>query len=269
MKARATLIGARGKAAKRPSFAYVQSLERGLAVIKSFSDERPQQTVADVARAAAMDRSAARRFLLTLVELGYVEQDGRDFRLTPRTLQLGYGYLSSLPWWRAAQRIAEQLTASIGVSTAVGVLDGEAVVYLAYSSAGRFPQLTNRSVGTQIPAAASAIGRVLMASLPPDQLRAWLGAARLERYTAYTQTGRAELTRSLDDIRRSGFSFVDQELALGLRSLGVPIVNRGGEVVAGMSISVLDNQLGRDEMLARYLAPLQKSSLDVTEAMPV
>ena len=150
--------------APRPaSFKYVHSLERGLAVIAAFDEHNPELTLADVARATGLDRSTARRFLLTLEALGYVEQNGRHFSLAPRTLQLGYGYLASLPWWRAAQNISERLTSRIGASSAVGVLDHDNIVYVAYASAGRFPLLMSRSVGTHLPAAATAIGRVLLA----------------------------------------------------------------------------------------------------------
>jgi IclR family pca regulon transcriptional regulator len=133
-------VGAEGAS----QFAFVRSLERGLAVIKSFGELRPEQTVADVAKAVGIDRSAARRFLLTLARLGYVEQEGRFFRLQPQTLQLGYAYLSSLPWWRGAQRIAERLRDRVGQNCAVGVLDGDHVLYVAYASTARFPLLNRR-----------------------------------------------------------------------------------------------------------------------------
>jgi|ERR1700733_4974236 hypothetical protein len=106
-----------------PHFKYVKSLERGLAIIAAFNEEHPQLTLADVGRATGLDRSTTRRFLLTLKALGYVEQNDRYFFLAPRTLQLGYRYLASLPWWRGAQVISERLTSKIGASSAVGVLD--------------------------------------------------------------------------------------------------------------------------------------------------
>lgn len=252
-----------------PSFAFVQSLERGLAVVRSFDHDHPQQTVADVARRTGLDRAAARRFLLTLESLGYVEHDNRHYRLTPQTLQLGYAFLSSLPWWRAAQRVGERLTARIGMSSAVGILDQHNITYVAYASAGRFPLLVNRSVGTQLPAAATAIGRVLLAGLAPDALRDWLARARIEQYTAYTLTTPEALQRELGDVRDAGFSLVDQELANGLRSIGVPIKNRAGDVVAGLSVSVVEGTLSRDEMIRRYLGPLQEASADVTQSLPM
>lgn len=253
----------------QPAFAYVQSLERGLAVIKSFDEANPRQTVADVARATGLDRSAARRFLLTLEALGYIEHDGRHFRLAPQTLQLGYAYLASLPWWRAAQRVSERLAAKVGMSTAVGVLEQQRIFYVAYASAHRFPVLVSRSIGTQLPAAATAIGRVLLAALPPEAARAWLAAAVLEPYTPLTRTGRAEMGQALNEVRREGFALVDQELAIGLRSIGVPVFSRGGDVIAGMSVSVIEGQMTRQGMVEHYLRPLQEAAREITGSLPV
>lgn len=257
----------RAGARAQPSFAFVQSLERGLGVITSFDEAHPEQTVADVARRTGLDRSAARRFLLTLESLGYIEHDDRHFRLSPRTLQLGYAYLASLPWWRSAQRIIDRLTAELHVSSAVGVLDQHNVTYVAYASAGRFPLLAGRSVGTQLPAVSTAIGRVLLAALPAEALRAWLRGAKPERFTATTVTDRAELEHRIAEARDAGFAVVDQELGIGLRSLGVPIRNRAGEPVAGLSVSVTEGRLGKAAMVDRYLAPLQAASRQVTESL--
>jgi IclR family pca regulon transcriptional regulator len=253
---------------KRSRFAFVQSVERGLAVIKSFDENHSEQTLSDVAKATGLDRSAARRFLLTLEALGYVEHDDKLFRLRPQTLQLGYAYLSSLPWWRSAQRVSERLTNKIGLASAIGVLDGQNVVYVAYSSTRRFPLLQNRSVGTHLPAITSAVGRVLVAGLPADEATVWLSKVKIEKYTSLTQTNRAEIEQTLADVRTSGFSIVDQELEIGLRSIGVPIRDKGGITVAGLSISILEGQITRETIVKRYLRPLQDASVVITSTLP-
>jgi IclR family transcriptional regulator, pca regulon regulatory protein len=251
-----------------PHFKYVRSLERGLAIIAAFNEHHPQLTLADVGRAAGLDRSTARRFLLTLKALGYVEQNDRLFFLAPRTLQLGYGYLASLPWWRAAQNISEQLTRKIGASSAVGVLDHNSVVYVAYATAGRFPLLMNRWVGTYLPAIATAIGRVLLAELDADEIRQRLKASSIEQYTPVTRTSHAELKVLLEKAHRTGYALVDQELELGLQALGVPVRNRSGVAVAGLSISFLEAQLTTERIIERYLGPLQDAARQITESLP-
>jgi IclR family transcriptional regulator, pca regulon regulatory protein len=248
-------------------FAFVRSLERGLAVLKSFGEKRPQQTVADVAKAVRIDRSTARRFLLTLTQLGYVEQEGRVFRLQPQTLQLGYAYLSSLPWWRGAQRIAERLRDRVGQNCAVGVLDGDHVLYVAYASTARFP-LLNRSVGVHLPAFATAIGRILLANLKTDALETHLVRANLEKFTPATLVERRKIFAALADVRKNEFAYVDQELEVGLRSIGVPIYSRGREIIAAMSISLVGGQFSAKALRERYLEPLRSASNEITETLP-
>ena len=249
-------------------FAFVRSLERGLAVIKSFGEGRSGQTIAEVAARIGVDRSTARRFLLTLARLGYVEQDGRDFRLSPQILQLGYAYLSSLPWWRSAQRELNRLRDRIGQNCAVGVLDEHQVVYVAYASAARFPVM-NRSVGMQLPAMSTAVGRLLLAHLEEDHLVSILRNINLERLTPYTLTDRGALLQTLHDARAEDFALVDQELELGLQSIGVPIRNRGGEVVAAVSISLVGRQLDREAIIEKYLPALRETSAEITSTLPI
>ena len=253
---------------KSQNFKYVHSLERGLAIIAAFDEQHPQLTLADVGRATGLDRSTARRFLLTLKTLGYVEQNDRYFSLAPRTLQLGYSYLASLPWWRAAQNISERLTSQIKASSAVGVLDHENIVYVAYASAGRFPLLMSRSVGTHLPAAATAIGRVLLAELGAGEIDRLLAAAPLEQYTPLTRTCRADLEMLLVQVRGDGYALVDQELEIGLRSLGVPVRDRSGVAVAGLSISFFEAHLSQERIIERYLTPLQDAAGQITNSLP-
>lgn len=253
---------------KRPKFGFVQSLERGLSVIKSFGAESPERTVADVAAATGLDRFAARRILLTLEEIGYVERTGTQFRLRPQTLQLGYAYLSSLPWWHTAQNVSEKLTARVGASSAVGVLDGHDVVYVAYASVQRFPMLWNWSVGIHLPAATTAIGRVLLASLSPDEGSRWLSKVVIKRYTPRTRTNPLEVEKHLVEVRKQGYALVNQELEVGLRSLGVPIFNKRGSVIAGLSVSVIDGHVKGEMLTKRYLKSLQEAAREITESLP-
>ena len=176
--------------------------------------------------------------------------------------------MASLPWWRAAQNISERLTSQIKVSSAVGVLDQESIVYVAYASAGRFPLLMSRSVGTHLPAVATAIGRVLLAELGVEAVRARLAATTIERYTPLTRTRRADLETLLGEVRKAGYALVDQELEIGLRSLGVSVRDRAGRAVAGLSISLLEAQLSNDGIVARYLAPLREAAQQITQSLP-
>ncbi|GAA2895857.1 IclR family transcriptional regulator C-terminal domain-containing protein [Pseudonocardia halophobica] len=234
---------------------HVQSLARGLSVIKAFNGAHPAQTLSDVARATGLTRAAARRFLLTLVELGYVRTDGRFFALTPRVLELGYSYLSALSLPELASPHLEELVETVHESASVSVLDGGDVVYVARVATARI-MAVSITVGTRFPAYATSMGRVLLAALPPAELDARLGA--LEPLTDRTVADRDTLRDVLGDVRAAGYCLVDQELEDGLRSVAVPIRDAAGTVVAAANVSThaLRNSTAwlRDEALPHLRA---------------
>ncbi|KOG29219.1 IclR family transcriptional regulator domain-containing protein [Streptomyces resistomycificus] len=216
---------------------FVRSFERGLAVIRAFDAEHPALTLSDVARTCDLTRAAARRLLLTLVDLGYVHQDGRQFRLTPRVLELGYSYLSSFSLAQIAEPHLERLVERTRESSSLCVLDGDDVVYVARVPARRI--MTEAiTVGTRFPSHVTSVGRVILAHLPDDDLRARLARADLRPLTTRTLVSTEALRRELDRVRRQGFALVDQELEEGLRSIAVPVRDRDGEVVAAVNIPV-------------------------------
>src|SRR6476661_9084878 len=152
---------------------FVQSLERGLAVIRAFGAQRPALTLSEVARQTGVSRAAARRFLHTLVELGYVATDGREFSLRPAVLDLGYAYLSSLSLPEIALPHLEILSEQTGESSSVAVLDGPDIVYVARVATHRIMSAAIR-VGTRFPAYATSMGRALLAHADPEVLDGYL-----------------------------------------------------------------------------------------------
>jgi IclR family pca regulon transcriptional regulator len=251
--------------AERPA-AFVQSLERGLAVIRAFDADHPQLTLSDVARQTGLTRAAARRFLHTLVDLGYVRTDGRLFSLRPRVLELGYAYLSGLSLPEVAQPHIEQLAAQVGEACSISVLDGDDVVYVARVSAKRIMTVAI-SVGTRFPAYATSMGRVLLAAQPAAARAEFLRTARLEQLTPFTITDPAHLAVVLESVAREGFALLDQELEEGLRSIAVPIHDRDGTVVAAMNISASARRSTpaaiRSDLLPPLLATAREIELDL------
>ena len=243
------------------------SLERGLAVIKSFGERHQSRTLSEVAVACGLTRAAARRFLLTLQSLGYVALEDRRFSLTPRTLDLGYAYLASLPWWRPAQRVAEKIGGETRQACAVGVLDGDTVVYVAYAPASYHASLM-RSTGTRLPAHATATGRVLLGALADEQLRPLIKSMKLQRFTPLTATSRRTIAGLVRQARADGFAIVNQELEEGLRGIGVPIRDRGGRIVAAMSLSIRDSYMPLADFRKRFLKPLQSASEQISRDLP-
>ncbi|MFC4115667.1 IclR family transcriptional regulator domain-containing protein [Nonomuraea zeae] len=215
---------------------HVQSLARGLAVIRAFSAIEPELTLSQVARATGLSRAAARRFLITLTDLGYVRSDGRLFALTPRVLELGYAYLSSLSLPEVADPHLERLAAEVHESASVAVLDGADVVYVARVATARIMRVTI-NIGTRFPAYCTSMGRVLLAALPPDRLDDYLERADLRRLTSRTIVLPAALRTELEHVRARGWAMVDQELEEGLRSIAAPIRDRAGRTVAAVNVS--------------------------------
>jgi len=215
---------------------FVQSLDRGLAVIRCFSSERPSLTLSEVAERTGLTRAAARRFLLTLQELGYVGSTGRQFSLRPRVLALGYAYLSSFSVAQIAQPHLEDLAEELHESCSVSVLDGDDIVYVARASANRIMTIA-LTVGTRLPPYPTSMGRVLLASLPEDELDAHLRRITMRKLTERTVVDETELRQILARVAAQGWAAVDQELEAGVRSIAVPIRDSSGRVVAAINAS--------------------------------
>jgi IclR family pca regulon transcriptional regulator len=235
----------------------VQSMARGLAVIKAFDGTRPRMTLSEVARQTNLTRATARRFLHTLVALGYTDTDGREFWLRPKILELGYAYLSSLSLPDVAAAHLKSLADQVNESASVSVLDGTDIVYVARVPTRRI-MTVSISVGTRFPAFATSMGRVLLAALPASAAADLLAASDLKPLTRSTKTDPELLLAELDRVRQQGWALVDQELEVGLRSIAVPIRDSQGRVVAAMNVSVSATDDTIEQSRQRLLPPLLK-----------
>jgi IclR family pca regulon transcriptional regulator len=238
---------------------FMTSLARGLHVIRAFAGVDRRLTIADVSRATGLTRAVVRRCLYTLRELGYAGSDGRAFYLQPRVLSLGYAYLSTAPLAIAAQPILQELSERIGEATTVAVLDEGVVVYVARASTQRIMSVT-LGVGSRLQAYCTALGRVLLASLPPAQAATALDAEARIAHTRFTVTSLERLLEILAEVRAEGFALNDQELEIGLRSIAVPVRNVVGVTVAAMNVSAQASRLSRRELIDTALPPLRAAA---------
>ena len=248
---------------------FVQSLDRGLAVIRAFDEHNPELTLSDVARATGLTRAAARRFLLTLADLGYVRTDGRWFTLSPRILELGYAYLSSLSLTEVAEPHLERLVAEVHESSSVSVLDGEDIVYVARVPTARI-MAVSINVGTRFPAYATSMGRVLLSRLPDEELEAYLARVELVPLSPRTLTSVEMLRVELAKVRSQGWALVDQELEEGLRSIAAPIRDRTGRTIAAVNVSAHASRMtideGRRRLVPAVLATAARIEADLRVA---
>jgi IclR family pca regulon transcriptional regulator len=233
-----------------PSDQYVQSLVRGLSVIRAFGADHSNMTLSEIATRTDLTRATARRFLHTLVEIGYVRTNGRTFELTPRVLELGFSYLSALSLPELAQSHLESFSRETGESSSMSILDGDDIVYVARAAVQRIMSVSI-SVGTRFTAYMTSMGRVMLAATDaslPDVL---------ERRTSRSVATPEELRNELVRVREQDYSMVDEELEVGLRSLAVPIRNSAGVTVAAINVSVASGADSRDEFVSSMLPRLR------------
>ena len=230
----------------------------GLQILGAFDAAHPRMTLTEMANRTAMDRAKARRFLLTLEALGYVRRSGRDFELTPRVLELGHAFQASNPYRAVIQHYLQDITAEIGESSSLSVLDGADVVYVVRSAAPHRLMAITLSVGTRLPAAYTSMGRVLLAQLPEAELEQLLGGIELRAHTPYSLTDMAALRADIAQVRIQGYSLVDQELDLGLRSIATPVFAGNGDLLGAINISTNAARVPIEVLLEDYLPRLRQ-----------
>jgi len=216
---------------------YVQSLARGLSVLRAFDTQHTRLSLADIATRTAMSRAAARRLVMTLEHLGYVRASGREYVLSPSVLELGFGYLGSLNLTDLAQPLLEDLARKVNQSSSMAVLDGQSIVYVVRVPGRRIMSVT-LGVGARLPASSASMGRVLLSGLEEQALDRWLRDCTPVKRTAHTVTDTSRLQRIVEDVRRQGYAYVEQELELGLCSVAVPVHNAEGRIATKSAASV-------------------------------
>jgi IclR family pca regulon transcriptional regulator len=236
---------------------FVQSLERGLAIMRVFTAERPSMTVSEIAQEVGLTRAAVRRFLLTLGELGYIRGTNNRFELTPQVLELGYAYLSALSFPDMALPRLEQLVTETGEASEGSILDRGDIVYVVRVP-GPALMTISVTIGARRPAYATAMGRVLLAHLPQDDLDAYLNSHELTQLLPRTITDVAKFRAELERVRAEGYALVNQELEEGLVAIAVPVRDRKGQVRAAINLSTHVGRKSVKDM--RALVPAVKAA---------
>ncbi len=247
---------------------FVSSLARGLGVIRSFDTQNPEMTLTQVAKRTGLTRAGARRFLLTLTELGYVKKDQRLFSLTPKILELGYAFMASAPLSLSARPIVEWVTEQTGESCNMGVLDRDDMVNVAHTGP-RGIVMVNVHVGARIPAAYTAVGRAILAFIPDAQLDAYLARLELKPLTSFSLSSKTALRAELTRIRSQGYAFVDRELHEGMRTLGVPVFNNNGNVAAAINITNHAVTVPKEKIIKDCLPALKQAAAELQKLLTV
>lgn len=242
-----------------PRKAFVRSLERGLSVIMAFDAEHQRLTLSDVARLTGLDRAAARRFLYTFVELGYMRIEGRFFSLRPKLLELGYAYLSSLRLPEIAEPHLRALSADVHESSYVSINEDDENICVAHVPVRRIWTATI-TVGTRLPLLATGSGRVLLAGLDDRAVKGFLASHKLAPITRFTKRDPKQLLAEITKVREQGWAFVDQELEEGLRVVAAPIHDPHGRVIAAVSVSTLASTSTAEAIIRNMLPPVLRAA---------
>ena len=262
--------------AESPDF--VVSLARGLEIIKAFGASELEAdraskmhpvdalTLSEIAKRTGLARAVVRRFLYTLVELGYVITDGKYFRLTAKILDLGYAYLSSFPLPKIAERFLEEVTLETKESASASVLDGDEIVYVARVQTRRIMSVS-LGIGSRLPAFCTSMGRVLLAYLPAEQLEKYFQRAELQAFTEKTIFRPEALRKELNTVLKQGYALVDQELEIGLRSLAVPVFASEDRAVAAINIGTHAARTSKSELVQKFLSTLRKAAKNISSCL--
>jgi IclR family pca regulon transcriptional regulator len=196
-----------------------------------------------------------------------VEISGKHFSLRPKILQLGFSALSSMDLWDVVQPVMNDLSEKLSESCFAAVLDDESVIYVARATPNNRRVNVGISIGSRVPAYCVSTGRVLLAALPEEQVHHYIENMTLTKFTPNTITSKVQLRSVLDEVRRQGWSIVDQELEVGLRSLSVPIRDGSNQIVAALNVCCPSTRISLEEMRTRILAITHEASRNITLAL--
>ncbi len=246
---------------------FVESLARGLDVLRAFDSARSSMSLAEVATATGLARPTARRLLLTLEELGYVRSLDGAFTLTPKVITLGTAYVASLGLWEVARPHLEALVKQTGESSSMAQLDGSDIIYVARVSVPKIIAL-RVDIGTLFPAPQTSQGKVLLAALSADDLAATLAIPSRSglppRPPVEPVETRMRLLDELTKVRARGWALADEELAPGVRSIAVPVRDGTGTVRAAMNVTVHAAETSTEHLLDTHLPRLLRAAGDVS-----
>ncbi|NNG24445.1 helix-turn-helix domain-containing protein [Massilia sp. ML15P13] len=246
---------------------FMLSLARGLSVLQAFSDQRRSLTIAQISHRTGIPRASVRRCLHTLIQLGYAEAHGNNFSLKPKVLSLGYSYLSSTPLTVSAHPYLNQISRSLNESCSLAVLQDDEVLYVGRSAASRIMSVS-LTTGSRLPAYCTALGRMLLAHLPPQELDGYLARVPLKAMTERTVVNPERLKEILEGVRQAGYAMVEEELEIGLRSIAVPVRGASGNVLAALNIGAHAARVSNRKMTEEFLPVLLKGAQDLSILLP-
>ncbi|WP_257350517.1 IclR family transcriptional regulator [Pseudalkalibacillus decolorationis] len=230
------------------------SLVRGLEILKMFNEDKPTLSLVEIANNLGVSRTTPFRLLYTLQTMGYLRQDEstKRYELSPKVLELGFTYLNTMQLPEIARPYLEELRDQTGASVHIGILDGREVAYIARIP-GKGVTTINVTIGSRLPAHATAMGKILLAYQSKENLKKILFGTELQPFTEQTKTQIMELKQELNSIRQKEYSISNEEFESGIRSIAAPIFNNKGSVIASVNVvapvTTLDDKFSEEVVL--------------------
>jgi IclR family transcriptional regulator, pca regulon regulatory protein len=232
-------------------------LAKGLAILEALAAHDGRLTIAEAAQATGATRASARRCLLTMTELGYLEFDGKFYRPQPRLILLSTSYSMSRPLPQLAQPLLALVRNRLNETVSLAVLDDDYVLFVARADAERLVS-TRVSLGTRIPAYATAVGRLLIGAWSDEKLRGYLRQAKLVPNTAKSLVRKGQLFDAVREAEKLGYAIMDEELEIGLRAIAVPVKDSRDQIVAAMSVSASSSRVTVQHMIEAFVPVLRE-----------
>ncbi|CCH31962.1 IclR family transcriptional regulator C-terminal domain-containing protein [Actinosynnema sp. NPDC047251] len=238
---------------------FIEALARGLDVLKCFGTRPAPLSLTEIATATGLARPTTRRIVLTLEHLGYVRSTPDGVTLTPRVLELGVAYTLSTGLWEVARPHLTALVEQTDQAASIAQLDGSDILYVARVEAPKVVSV-NVTVGTRFPAAGTALGKVLLAALAADDLRAALATPGRSTVRPRRTRSDAELEAELREVRARGWASTDEEVALGVRAVAAPLRDGDGRITAAVNIAAITAEVGHRELIEDLLPLLLRTA---------
>jgi IclR family pca regulon transcriptional regulator len=239
---------------------FLKTLDKGLAVVKSFDKDSPRTTLSEVAQKNNMSRASARRFLLTLQSLGYVIKVDDSFQLTAKILELGHQFLKNLNFIEVITPFMREASRKLYKACSASILHETDIVYIARIPSQHQILSVNLNIGSRLPAYCTSMGRILLGNMTEDELNIYFSHAALVPHTPHTITNINKLRQIIKQARIDGYCIVNQELEENLCSVAVPIHNQQGKVLCAINVGMPVGQLKIREIKSNYLPVLQEAS---------
>ncbi|MBB4349393.1 IclR family transcriptional regulator domain-containing protein [Aliirhizobium cellulosilyticum] len=248
---------------QKPGYNYVQSLARGLNIIKSFNFSKKEQSLSDISEHTKLDRAVVRRNVLTLINLGYMVGKGGKYALTPRVLDLGFSYINSSPIFNLSQGVIDRLVSQSGNSCSIAVLDDCDVLHLKTSSI-HHSSFGSARAGIRVPAYCTSMGRVLLSQLDDDEVRRILAQSEIKKLTSKTITDPSSLVEEIHKAGDKGWSFVSGEMEHDLNALSVPVKNGDGHITAVLNMSAYGEKIDRQSFIDSNLENMRRAAREIS-----